>query len=501
MNFVHETLNFIMRPFESALFLPPLLALLAAMAGRGASGKARLIASLSFSLLFHCAYTGFAALSPDVSKWLFRLESPFVGALSVLVFPAALLNEGRARRLFMAVPFAFIALAPLELVWQYSKAPAGAFAWLPMRPLFFAGAFVGCLVVAGRLLPIDRFRKLVRVSALLALLFGGFALRDGWGAYKAAVERRPKATADMMAISETVPVLVDPDRLSYLPSAPCRFSADGGYVQGCNMELAQRAMQMDFAKAQAGDPGETAVAAKILAAALSLVAMCFISGRWFCGWICPLATLGDVFDFGRRLLGLPHIKPSRTVKVSHLVAGAATGAFGLLLARAYANIDANGNFLGCKIPLYPFCKICPGQQLCPLASRGPSALAPLPGTEWLFGFFRYGILVLLAVFLFGFLTSRRLWCRFCPMGMLGGLFNGGAMASLRKESLKCNGCGACNEVCPMDIHSVQREMVRKDVSCYDCLLCLKCVAACPQDGCISFELAGHKICESKFKAD
>ena len=116
--------------------------------------------------------------------------------------------------------------------------------------------------------------------------------------------------------------------------------------------------------------------------------------------------------------------------------------------------------------------------------------------EWLFGYFRVAILLLLGLFLVGFMTARRLWCYFCPMGMIGGIFNRGGLLALKKDVRKCNGCGVCNEVCPMDIHLVQEEMEKEDVSTFDCVYCLKCVDKCPQDRCLHLEFAGKKIVES-----
>ncbi|MBU4200554.1 MAG: 4Fe-4S binding protein [Verrucomicrobia bacterium] len=498
MNVLFDALEFFLRPFASALFLPSLLLIMAVMTGRGHSGKSRAAIALWFALVFHIAFDT-AQLNPKAALWLARIENPFMAFLAVLAIPAILLRAGIWRRGLLALSIAGIALAGLEITFQYKQVPSGQFIWFPMRPLALAGAFMGLLVLAGQFLPLNLLRKTVRIACLVLLLYGGFAFRQSWTDYTQAVERRPHARTDIMTITETVPVLRDDNRLSYAPAAPCRFSADGGYFQGCNMELAQRIMQMDFAKIRAGDTGEISLAAKVLAACLALFAMCFVAGRWWCGWVCPLSTLGDGFDLIRRAIRLPHLKPARTVKLSYLLSGISLSSFGLLLARAWPNLDANGMMLGCKIPLYPFCKICPGQQVCPIASRGLAGISPLPGAEWLFGFFRYGIVALLLLFIVSFLTSRRLWCRFCPMGMLGGLFNGGAMVALKKNPVKCNGCGACNEVCPMDIHHVQAERVKHEVTTYDCVLCLKCVAACPQDACLSVELAHCAVCESEFK--
>jgi polyferredoxin len=263
------------------------------------------------------------------------------------------------------------------------------------------------------------------------------------------------------------------------------------------MELLQRLMQIDFTKIANGDPGEVALLAIALAAFLVIIILLYIGARWWCGWICPLSTLGDVFDTVRRWLGFPYVKPTQPLKLTYFYSGLSFASFGLLLAKLYPHIDEQGKFLGCKIPVYPFCKICPGQVVCPVASQGLDAYPSLPGMEWLFGFFRVAVLLLLGFFLVGFITARKLWCYFCPMGMIGGIFNRGGLLALKKDVRKCNGCGVCNEVCPMDIHFVQEEMEKEDVSSFDCVYCLKCVDKCPQDRCLHLEFVGKKIVESK----
>jgi len=168
------------------------------------------------------------------------------------------------------------------------------------------------------------------------------------------------------------------------------------------------------------------------------------------------------------------------------------------MSKAYPALNSDGKFAGIKIPIFPFCKICPGQQICPLVTKGLSGYPPLPGREWAFGFFRYGCLIILFFYAIAFMTARRLWCRFCPMGMISGLFNRGAAITLCKLPSRCNNCGVCAEVCPMNIESVRDEMQNQNVSSFDCILCLKCLEKCPKDGCLSLEYEGHKIIESKF---
>lgn len=498
MNSIHSFLSYYFGPLTSPFYLFPLLAIIALPRIRKWSNRKRLGFIVLVTFLFWAAYRLFA-LNADVAVWLDRLNNPLFALLGFMVLPAVFLPRNRWYKAFLLFPLASILLAVLEVFHQYKSVPAGApFVWFLVRPGFFVAGVIGFLIIAQYLLSLDHFRKVTRITMMLVLVFGGFAFRQNYVDYTEMLKRRMDPTQKVMNLSGTTPVMVYDQRIVYIPGAPCRFTADGGYVQGCVMELLQRMLHVDFRKAIGLlDPGATYRLAVALAALLSMLLLVYISGRWFCGWICPLSTLGDIFDTLRGYLGLSHVKPAKTVNLAFLYSGLSFSVFTLTLAKLYPFVDKNERVLGCKIPVYPYCKICPGQQICPVASQGPGAYPPLPGTEWLFGFFRVSAILLLAVFLAAFITSRRLWCRFCPMGMVGGLFNRGGLIAIKKDNQKCNGCGVCNEVCPMDIHQVQQEMEKADVSSFDCVYCLRCVDHCPQDKCLQLEFAGQKIIESE----
>jgi ferredoxin-type protein NapH len=499
MNRFYSLFSYLIEPFTSPFYLFLFVLIVALFSKRRRLSLPLPLLLLFFSGLFYGVYR-LAGLNQNASIWLYRLNSPFVAVLSLMVLPALLFPKDHRYNLFLLIPALCIVTAIIEVIFQYRQAPTGSgFIWFPIQAGFLICAITGFLIIIQRFVSLDIFRKVTRVTIFVLLIYGGFAFRQSYNDYKAMLSQRRYAVKDIMMISETTPVMKEDNRLTYLPSAPCRFSADGGYIQGCVMELLQRAMQVPYGKIFAGDPSEVAILAIILAAVLVFFMLAYIGARWWCGWICPLSTLGDIFDMFRRWFHLPHLKPSRPVKLAYLFSGLSFGGIGLLLSKAYANINEKGEFLGCKIPVYPFCKLCPGQQVCPVASQGLAGYPALPGTEWLFGFFRYGMLLLLGLFLVGFIVARRLWCRFCPMGMLGGIFNRGGFIALKKNARKCNGCGVCNEVCPMDIHIVQKEMQRENVSSFDCVYCLRCVDNCPQDGCLSLEFAGTNITNSKMK--
>jgi NAD-dependent dihydropyrimidine dehydrogenase PreA subunit len=497
MNAVYLFLARALEPFGSPFFLLGILLVLQFAFKRTHSPIRRWVSLLAFAGVFWLVYR-VLLLNPDAARWLRRTSGPIPAVLGLMVIPAIFLPNNKWYKLFLVVPAAVVLLAIAEVAHQYRHAPNPGFIWFPIRPGFLIAAVTAIAVIAKYFLSTDKLRAFVRVTVLLVLLYGGFALRQDYLDYKEMLARRQDATKDIMSLSDTTPVMKSDNRLTYLPSAPCRFSADGGYVQGCVMELFQRTLQVHYGRVAGGDPVEVALLAIALAALLVLVILGYIGARWWCGWICPLSTLGDAFNTARRWIGLPYMKPTQPVKLAYLYSGLSLGTFGLLLSKAYARIDEQGRFLGCKIPLYPFCKICPGQQVCPVASQGIGAYPPLPGTEWLFGFFKVAALFLLVLFLIGFITARRLWCRLCPMGMVGGIFNRGGLLALKKDVRKCNGCGVCNEVCPMDIQSVQEEMSSEDVSSFDCVYCMKCVTHCPQDRCLRVEFAGQCVTESDF---
>lgn len=483
-----------LRPLQSVLFLPGLLLALA-FSRRFSTFLKQAALPAAFTLLFTLLYR--LALSTEFDSWLYRLESPFVPPLLLLVIPALLLPRNRFYRFFLILPALALAGLVAHILSNLVNTPAPAgFIGFPTTPGALLMGVTAFLVLLEPALSTVGFRRAVRLTCFALLMFGGFLFRTNAADYDAMKARRAVARRDVVSFSETTPVMRDDNRLAYLPGAPCRFSADGGYVQGCNMELFQRLAQLDLRKVAAGSVEETALLAMALAACVSLLVLLFIGARAWCGWVCPLAAAGDGLDWIRRRLGLPHLKPSRPVKLAAFASGLSFASFGLLLAAAVPRLDEQGRFLGCKIPLYPFCKICPGQQVCPVAARGPAGYPPLPGMDWMGGFFLYAAVGLGLFFVLSFMAGRRLWCRFCPMGMLGGHFNKGGLLALKKTPHRCNGCGVCRNVCPMDIPVVAAEMKETDVSSFDCLYCLKCVAYCPRPSCLRLEFAGKTVTES-----
>ncbi|MFH0964237.1 MAG: 4Fe-4S dicluster domain-containing protein [Planctomycetota bacterium] len=489
-------------PLTSPFLAVLVVGLLAALSRRVKRPAALLGILLAATAAFWIAYRALS-VDPRVERWLASLNTPLVTVLLLIVLPAVYLPRGRARRVFLVLPAATLVVSVLAVFDAYRTVPPGksGFYWFLIRPAYFMGGVASLLVLLQSLLSLSNFRRVVRATCLLVLLYGGFAFRQNYADYQGMLERRREAQPNMMLLSETSPVLLHDRRMLHLPSAPCRFTADGGYVQGCNLELLQRIMQSDLTLVARRDPAAVSGLSVAMGAMVLLLGLCLLSGRWTCGWLCPLSTLGGILDWLRKLVGLPHLKPSQPVKLTYLFSGLSLAGVALAMAKAAPHVDEQGKFAGCKIPIYPFCKICPSQQVCPVAAHGLSNYSGLPTWEWGFGFFRVASVTLLAVFLGSFLVGRRLWCRLCPMGMIAGLFNRGGFFTLRKDAAKCNQCGVCADVCPADIDLVRREMERPDVSSFDCVLCLKCVEKCPRDECLTLDYAGLPVVRSRFKVE
>lgn len=493
-------------PWILGPFFSPLVALAVAVGLPWVTGRARtprrsIAAGAAFLLLLAGGYWALS-FAPAFAAWLRALETPLAAVFLVLVYPALQLPRGRLRQAFYLLPAGALVLLGWGVYAGLQALPpdAGPVQALLVRPTYLLSGVVALLVLLQPILSLGTFRRVVRLSSLVLLLYGGLIFRTGYEDYQRMREMRRQQT-DLLNVSETAPVMDSEQKPTHVPSAVCRFAPGGGYVQGCPVEWTQRVLQTDFTRVGRGEVAAVNGLGALLAGGLVLVSLLFLTGRWTCGWVCPLATLGDGIDWARRRTGRDPLRPSKPVKRTLFVSGLTVAGITALMAKAVPHLDENGSFAGCKIPIYPFCKICPFMPICGVAGAGPGGFPPLPTVEWAFGFFRYGLLALLALFVVGFAVGRRLWCRFCPIGMVAGLFNRGGALRLTKRGIKCNRCGACTEACPMEIEAVRDELERGEVTTFDCVLCLRCIEACPRDACLGVTYEGRELASSRFRKE
>ncbi|MCG8616060.1 MAG: 4Fe-4S binding protein, partial [Desulfobacterales bacterium] len=96
------------------------------------------------------------------------------------------------------------------------------------------------------------------------------------------------------------------------------------------------------------------------------------------------------------------------------------------------------------------------------------------------------ILILLSI------LFRHFWCRYlCPYGALIGVIGLISPGRIRRDELKCSGCGKCTRNCPGQITVASKTRVDSP----ECSACLTCVENCPEQDALKygFSASGRNI--------
>lgn len=190
-----------------------------------------------------------------------------------------------------------------------------------------------------------------------------------------------------------------------------------------------------------------AVSSFILLAAVMLAALLF--RRAFCGLICPLGTLQELFAAaGKKILGRQFLlpaaldRPARYLKYIVLALVIVLSAVaGELVIRPYD-------------PWVAYSHLTSGELL----------------SE-----FEIGLYVLLLT-LAGSFFYNRVFCKYlCPMGAFLAFFSKLGWFGISRSRSACLGCKACNRACPVQVDVASS--VR--ISDPECISCYECVNVCP----------------------
>lgn len=223
-----------------------------------------------------------------------------------------------------------------------------------------------------------------------------------------------------------------------------------------------------------------------------VVALSFIFGRAYCGWICPLGTWIDLRDyivlFWNKFLASFKCRINKNAIATYRQR--MNWKFYILI---FIVVSA---FLGSSFGGYmdPLCIIerATAFTVRPFLGEMEKSLA---GTYTVFGygftkdhFFHYNFFV--GLFFVALLTLntvyRRFWCRvLCPLGAFFGVIGRFALLKLKVDQKTCTSCMHCVVDCKMGAFDFPEP--KAPVSEYraeECIQCYACVDICP-DSCIS----------------
>ncbi len=194
--------------------------------------------------------------------------------------------------------------------------------------------------------------------------------------------------------------------------------------------------------------------------AMVILVVCILIPRGFCGYVCPLGTIIDLFDWaitGRvNCLRIPGDGWWVHIKYYLLAATLMCAMCGVLVSGFFAAIPVVTRALLFLLdPLQT--GLLRGWHLIPTMNAGHAV----------------SILLFAAVLCLGFLRPR-FWCKYvCPSGAifsLGTLFR----VTERKVESSCIHCGKCVEACPFD--AIKPDFTTRVT---DCTLCQSCGEICP----------------------
>lgn len=173
------------------------------------------------------------------------------------------------------------------------------------------------------------------------------------------------------------------------------------------------------------------------------VIITMILGKVYCGWICPMHLLLEINDWFRKKLAWTgyntrDIKFSRNTKYWILIVGIIVASFA-------------------------------GRPL--LALIYPPAIISREIFYKIYsGIWGHGVLILVMIFFFELILSRRWWCRYiCPGGAVYSLLSRFSFLRIKRSDDFCDSCGDCVPVCPYDLEPMTKEL---GMDCDRCGICI-----------------------------
>jgi polyferredoxin len=211
-----------------------------------------------------------------------------------------------------------------------------------------------------------------------------------------------------------------------------------------------------------------------------LIALTLLIGRFFCGYICPLGSLIDIWDYlflqKRRETLDP--KPNRNIKYFVLIGVIASSLVGADVLCYLSPMAIVPRFFTTVVfpPAIAFVNLILDIFRPVTEFLGMDKLAQ---TSFKSSFFTGSAAVLLftgAIFAANFF-GKRFWCRYiCPTGAFLSLFSRFGLVKRIVSRETCTGCKRCAMFC--DMHAIDKDLTGTILS--ECTLCGNCIEACPR---------------------
>ncbi len=227
----------------------------------------------------------------------------------------------------------------------------------------------------------------------------------------------------------------------------------------------------------------------VLTGFLTFLAWFIIFNKAWCGYICPLGTMQDWITSLRKFFKIPYstytqsqFEKLKKIKYIFLVI---VVIFPLMIGAGLLSGEWRA----------AFCKMCPGRVITPMFVGDFS--------QWYIDFSSKTAMFLTAfgitftiLFFVGSFIKKRFFCFFCPMSAMHYIFSPFALLRLKKDGLKCTKCGDCYRVCDMQIKDIADDVTSKNILRDDCIFCLKCVGACPEEDALKVDIVKWTIFKS-----
>ncbi|HOO62672.1 MAG TPA: 4Fe-4S binding protein [Synergistaceae bacterium] len=197
----------------------------------------------------------------------------------------------------------------------------------------------------------------------------------------------------------------------------------------------------------------------------AVVVITLLVGRVFCGWICPLGTvgegaakLGSLLKIRKRELPPAIDRPLRYLKyvILILIIGF-TWKMGTLVWRDYD-------------PWVSWMHL----------SAGWGEFVEKP----------WGYVVLFVTVIGASMVIERFWCRYlCPLGALLAPLQKLGLVKVRRDDTECVHCHLCGSACPVGLDPESKAVENSA----ECIACGKCVEACPKSKALFFGTPSRKL--------